>query len=99
ASARCAPRLPGALPICWQTAVVADPFAPDTIVASACPDGVYACDGTPMGPYQDLVPVPGGFAATLTLGSADGSGHGREDVWWVRSEEHTSELQSRSGVV
>jgi hypothetical protein len=68
----------------WQTTMMAAPFTPEAIVTSACPDCEAACDGTPMGPYQDLVTVPGGYAAVLTLGAATGTGGGYEDVWWYR---------------
>jgi hypothetical protein len=34
-------------------------------------------DGTPMGPYQDLVAVPGGFGAVVTRGAGPA-----ENVWW-----------------
>jgi hypothetical protein len=66
----------------WARATLAARFDASAIVASACPD---VCDGTPMGPYQDVAAVPGGFGVTFTTGGACTAGVCSEDVWWVRA--------------
>jgi hypothetical protein len=41
-------------------------------------------DATPMGPYQDLIALPSGFAATITLPPANPMTGQQEAVWWYR---------------
>jgi hypothetical protein len=54
----------------WATTDLSVAFDP-----SAVADG--NSDGSPMGPYQDLVAVPGGFGAVVTRGTGT-----TENVWW-----------------
>lgn len=54
----------------WATADLGSAFDP-----SAVQDG--SSDASPMGPYQDLVAVPGGFGAVVTRGAGT-----TENVWW-----------------
>jgi hypothetical protein len=57
----------------WSTIAVAGSFDPAAITGGNT-------DGTSMGPYQDLIPIPGGFGATVTVGTDEGT----EDVWWIK---------------
>jgi hypothetical protein len=39
-------------------------------------------DGAPMGPFQDLVALPAGFGATVTMTGPNPAAGNGEDVWW-----------------
>jgi hypothetical protein len=54
----------------WSTAELGGPFNPDAVKGGSS-------DGPPLGPYQDLVAVPGGFGAVVTRGNGP-----TENVWW-----------------
>ena len=66
----------------WPTAALAPGFDAAVVALSACP--TPACDGTPMGPYEDLIPTSNGFAAVAAIGGPGSSGGGQEDVWFIR---------------
>lgn len=57
----------------WTATPITQPFD-----VSALTGGSF--DGSAMGPYQDIVPVQGGFGVVVTLGD----GHGEEHVWFVK---------------